>query len=234
MNQIIRLQTTGAERFTPVHSCFLQRRALNGTENPVNQRIVHNYLRSPGEPLDTQTHVAPHFGHDFGRLKIHAEPKEPESPGPTELKSESGSGTHPYTAGVLMASGSVEGCKVKEGNYGSAKLMKFRLFDFNGNPVSENLTVGEKFTTIEDNYKVSSRLVPNSYNCEKGFFDDCYRFYQPEPLPDDFRLVVEQNHLLGSEVISKNQITYTPNNILVRVFPRRHGKRDFEASPKMY
>jgi hypothetical protein len=165
----------------------LQRRSTDGTA--AIPPIVHEVLNSPGQPLDTgiRALMKPLSGHDLRRLKIHADPKKPDMTEPNPLKSESVPGAHPYTAGAIMASGSVEGCKVKAGNYGSAKLMKFRIFDFNGSPVSENLTVGEKFTMIEDNYKVSSRLVPNSYNSEKGSFNDCYRFYQPEPLPDEFQ-----------------------------------------------
>lgn len=176
----------------------------------------------------------PPVAHDLCNLKIHAAPKEPEPTEPTGLKSESGPGAHPYTAGALIASSSVESCKVPAGKYGSAKVVKFRVFDFNGKPVTESLKIEEKFKKIEDNYDVYSKLVPNSYSPEKGLFDDCYKFYLPEKLPDDFRLVVEQNHLLGSEIISKNRITYTPDSILVQVFPRRPGKLDFGTSPRLY
>lgn len=195
--------------------------------------IVHEGLKSTSDH-ETRPFTEMHFGHDLSCLKIYADLKEPAQTEPDESKSESGTGAHPYTASASIASSSSEGCKVPPGNYGSAKIIKFRILDFNGKPVKENLTVGEKFASIEDNYKLSSRLVPNSYDCKKGFFDDCYRLYQPEPLPDNFRLVVEQNHLLGSEVISKNQITYTPDSIMARVFPRRPGKHDFETHSKMY
>jgi hypothetical protein len=37
--------------------------------------IVHEVLRSPGQPLDSETraYMEPRFGHDFGRVRIHAD-----------------------------------------------------------------------------------------------------------------------------------------------------------------
>jgi Domain of unknown function (DUF4157)/L,D-transpeptidase catalytic domain len=47
-------------------------RAMDGAAAP---RIVHDVLRSPGEPLDRAARAAlePHFGHDFGRVRVHAD-----------------------------------------------------------------------------------------------------------------------------------------------------------------
>ena len=43
--------------------------------------VVREVLRSPGQALDPQTRafMEPHFGHDFSRVRIHADPKAAES-----------------------------------------------------------------------------------------------------------------------------------------------------------
>ncbi len=43
--------------------------------------IVHEVLRSPGQPLDTTTRnlMGPRFGHDFSEVRVHADPKAAES-----------------------------------------------------------------------------------------------------------------------------------------------------------
>jgi hypothetical protein len=43
--------------------------------------IVHEVLRSPGQPLDPQTRalMEPRFGHDFGSVRVHADAKAAES-----------------------------------------------------------------------------------------------------------------------------------------------------------
>jgi hypothetical protein len=43
--------------------------------------IVHEVLRSPGHPLDTaaRTFMEPRFGHDFSRVRVHADAKAAES-----------------------------------------------------------------------------------------------------------------------------------------------------------
>lgn len=51
----------------------LQRKAINHAESSVPP-IVHDVLRSPGEPLDTTTRtlLESRFGHDFGRVSVHS------------------------------------------------------------------------------------------------------------------------------------------------------------------
>jgi hypothetical protein len=43
--------------------------------------IVHEVLRSPGQPLDpvTRAHMEPRFGHDFSRTRVHADRRAAES-----------------------------------------------------------------------------------------------------------------------------------------------------------
>jgi hypothetical protein len=60
---------------------FLQRRAVR--EGPEMQvpPIVHEVLRSPGQPLDAATRefMEPRFGHDFSRVRVHTDGMAAES-----------------------------------------------------------------------------------------------------------------------------------------------------------
>ena len=53
----------------------LQRRALGGAVSAAVPPIVHEVLRSPGQPLDaaTRAFMEPRFGHDFGQVRVHAD-----------------------------------------------------------------------------------------------------------------------------------------------------------------
>lgn len=61
----------------------LQRRPANGAEVSTVPPMVHEVLRSPGQPLDpaTRAFMEPRFGHDFGNVRIHADAKATESAG---------------------------------------------------------------------------------------------------------------------------------------------------------
>jgi len=71
----------------------LQRRANASGESANAPAIVHDVLRSPGQPLDkaTRSFFEPRFGHDFGKVRIHTD----------ELAAESAQAVsaHAYTAG---------------------------------------------------------------------------------------------------------------------------------------
>lgn len=60
---------------------MLQRAAINAS--PVHEvpPIVHEVLRSPGQPLDAATRAffEPRFGHDFSRVRVHTDAKAAES-----------------------------------------------------------------------------------------------------------------------------------------------------------
>lgn len=51
----------------------LQRKAANHDEPGTVPPIVHDVLRSPGQPLDpaTRTFMEPRFGHDFSQVRVH-------------------------------------------------------------------------------------------------------------------------------------------------------------------
>ena len=59
----------------------LQRRAASSDTSAVAPPIVHDVLRSPGEPLDTATRefFEPRFGHDFSRVRVHADGRASQS-----------------------------------------------------------------------------------------------------------------------------------------------------------
>ena len=59
----------------------LQRRAMS-TANPAKvPSIVHEVLRSPGQPLEptARAFFEPRFGHDFGKVRVHTDGKAAES-----------------------------------------------------------------------------------------------------------------------------------------------------------
>lgn len=59
----------------------LQRRSTNGAEPAAVPPIVHEVLRSPGQPLDSATRafMEPRFGHNFSRVRVHTDAKAAES-----------------------------------------------------------------------------------------------------------------------------------------------------------
>lgn len=62
-------------------SVLLQRRRANGQEPESVPPIVHEVLRSPGQPLDKKTRdfFEPRFGHDFSKVRVHTDAKAAES-----------------------------------------------------------------------------------------------------------------------------------------------------------
>lgn len=60
---------------------LLQRAAANGYATSDVPPIVHEVLRSPGQPLDTGTRAffEPSFGHDFSDVRVHTDAKAAES-----------------------------------------------------------------------------------------------------------------------------------------------------------
>jgi uncharacterized protein DUF4157 len=60
---------------------MLQRKPANESSAGEAPPVVHEVLRSPGQPLDavTRAFMEPRFGHDFSRVRVHADPKAAES-----------------------------------------------------------------------------------------------------------------------------------------------------------
>jgi hypothetical protein len=59
----------------------LQRAAINSSLTHEVPPIVHEVLRSPGQPLDVEARafMEPHFGHDFSQVRIHTDGPAVES-----------------------------------------------------------------------------------------------------------------------------------------------------------
>jgi Domain of unknown function (DUF4157) len=59
----------------------IQRQAISANRPDTAPPIVHDVLRSSGQPLDRETRAffEPRFEHDFGRVRVHADEKAAES-----------------------------------------------------------------------------------------------------------------------------------------------------------
>jgi hypothetical protein len=59
----------------------LQRRSTGQAEPSTVPPIVHDVLRSPGQPLEpaTRAFMEPRFGHDFSRVRVHTDARAAES-----------------------------------------------------------------------------------------------------------------------------------------------------------
>jgi hypothetical protein len=83
------------------HEETLHRRAAGTATPSTAPPIVHDVLRSPGQPLDNQTRafMERRFAHDFSRVRIHADAKAAESAGAVDALA--------YTVGqhIAFASG---------------------------------------------------------------------------------------------------------------------------------
>ncbi len=227
----------------------VQRRATNSATPSRVPSIVHEMLRSPGQALDaaTRAFMEPRFGHDFSSVRVHtdasqmfpgliisASPETPQEGIPATPVKIPVSNRHPLSAFPLEARTETQSCGVPSGQHGAAKAIRFRIADFDGQPVTSDFTVTEEFSRLEGPDDVFKKLSRGSKQAEKGFFNDCYRLFQPTPLPEDFRLKVEQHHLIDKEIISKNHITYTPTSVTVCVFPRHARERNFGSRCKIY
>jgi hypothetical protein len=74
-------EITKTPSFTPVRFNVLQRTPAGHRELSTLPPIVHQVLGSPGRPLDpaTRASVEPRLGHDFGRVRVHADARAGES-----------------------------------------------------------------------------------------------------------------------------------------------------------
>lgn len=118
-------------------------------------------------------------------------------------------------------------CQVPSGHHGAARLAQYLIKGVAPIPPG-GLSVSEQFTALEDNYSLTGKLVPNTMITDSsGMFDDCYSLFSPNPLPADFVLKVEQNHLYQGQVISKNIVTYRSESVDVRHCRRLAGSCDF-------
>lgn len=71
------LRTGQCAECSKKHGTSLQRSAIGNQQEIGVPPIVHEVLRSPGQPLDGETRAffEPRFGHDFSRVRIHMGPE---------------------------------------------------------------------------------------------------------------------------------------------------------------
>jgi hypothetical protein len=69
------LLTEQKKSFTPLTPGVLQRASINSSKAHDVPPIVHEVLRSLGQPLDTETRafMEPRFGHDFSGVRVHTD-----------------------------------------------------------------------------------------------------------------------------------------------------------------
>jgi len=88
----------------------LQRKVAHGGGPELAPPIVHEVLRSPGHPLDspTRTFMESRFGHDFSRVRVHADDRAAESAGAIGARAYT-LGSHIVFGTGRYASGSSDG-----------------------------------------------------------------------------------------------------------------------------
>ena len=74
---IIQTRTMAKPTITSEASGLLPRAAVNSSSVSEAPPIVHEVLRSPGQPLDaaTRAFMEPRFGHDFSTVRVHTDAK---------------------------------------------------------------------------------------------------------------------------------------------------------------
>jgi hypothetical protein len=96
----------------------VRRKAVSGSARPAVPAVVRDVLRSPGEPLDTATRalLEPRFGHDFSRVRVHADARAGDSARAVDALA--------YTAGphVVFARG-----RFDPGSPGGLRLLSHEL-----------------------------------------------------------------------------------------------------------
>jgi len=118
-------------------------------------------------------------------------------------------------------------CQLAPGKFGAARLAEFRVIGAQSAPGS-GVTVTEQFTALDDPCGLYGLLQPNSFTTDSsGKFDDCYSLQSSQPLPPGCALKVEQNHKVGGQIVSRNQITFGADSVSFCHFDRSPGKCDF-------
>jgi hypothetical protein len=85
MNQRLQPKAPSVPSFTPTPGGVLQRKrmsaGLRDEGDSAVPPIVHDVLRSPGQPLDPdlRSSFEPRFGHDFGNVRVHTDARAVES-----------------------------------------------------------------------------------------------------------------------------------------------------------
>ena len=114
-----------------------------------------------------------------------------------------------------------EGSALPHGTHGGRLHVRYRLLQA-GRPVP-NATITESFTTLEDPYSVGSSIRQGSFSTDlHGNFDDYVAFASRAALPDDFRLVCDQELLANGARVALNRVVWSATTVSVYA---RDGRR---------
>ena len=118
MNKQTVYRTEHLATITPVANHVLQRAAVN--PSPVHEvpPIVHEVMRSPGQPLDSTTRafMDPRFRHDFSNVRVQADAKASQSARAVDARA--------YTVGQDVVFGAGE---YAPGTFGGQRLLAHEL-----------------------------------------------------------------------------------------------------------
>jgi Domain of unknown function (DUF4157) len=146
----------------------LQRRATGSGPESVPP-IVHEVLRSPGQPLDAQTRAffEPRFGHDFSKVRVHAGARADESAQAVHALA--------YTVGqdVVFATGQYAS-ESREGKHLLAHELTHTLQQPASTALQPRLAIEEESSPHEQNADatadavMTNRRVPSMVNAPPG------------------------------------------------------------------
>jgi hypothetical protein len=134
----------------------MQRKSDGGTGPSLAPRIVHEVLRSPGQMLDqpTRRYMEPRFGHDFGNVRVHTDPKAAESARAVNALA--------YTVGSDVVFGTGQ---FSTGTDRGRKLIAHELahtVQQGAGVPGPKLTIGDSATAAEDAAQNASKVVSES------------------------------------------------------------------------
>lgn len=110
---------------------------------------------------------------------------------------------------------------IPRGMHGGALEVRYRLYRTDRRPVPRSVHVDESLTVLADPYQVGSAFRSGPGPARNGLFNDIYRLEYPEPLPEDFRLEMEQTYTAnGTPVSGKNKIVYAASYVRLYVWER--------------
>lgn len=135
----------------------LQRQATHHTEDTRVSPVVHEVLKSPGRPLDTNTRRAmeTHFGKDLSQVRIHTDGKAASSAKSINAQA--------YTVGqdIVFGKGKLA-ASTREGQKLLAHELAHVIQQTSGNqaPTADKLTIDEEADTLErEADKIADKVV---------------------------------------------------------------------------
>ena len=107
-----------------------------------------------------------------------------------------------------------DGRSIPRGSHGGRLHVRYCLVEDRA-PVP-NAQVTESFRVTTDPYDVGGSIRTGTYRTDRrGFFDDYIGFSTRQELPDDFRLVADQEIRANGEVVARNRVQWSATNVSV-------------------